>query len=478
MRILLVVCFMLLCRFTQAGEIRELRLIQANAELPAINLWLNLPNGSVLNPSQFNVSIGSHPASVSAIDSFSQTGDGVGYVFLVDISKSLSEQQFMQIRQALQRWLDGMNSHDQAALISVGSQVKLLVPFTNDHNKLANAIDQLALTDMETNLFRGFLEAMTLGRQQGPGLPVRRAIVVLSDGIDDNVNGVTLDEVFKQNDEYRVPIHSIGFAAAPINDTKRKGLQVLGMLARQSGGHFVQAEAGKLDQAYDSQFQVINQAYRLRLQCPECRADGQSYRLNLIWSDGVRSLSDGLDLRLLPTREESPDQASHPIIDLDNPLMQIYIVSLVTLVAGILLLWLYLRRKALNFPENVAPPLPAKLVDPKSGQPGQSASLAAGGFNVSLTTVSGNQRGQSYNLQINSSVIIGRLPTCELCLADDMEVSAQHAVMRVRDNRLMVRDLHSTNGTLVNGVPINNEFPLRNGDLLLLGRTELRVVLS
>ena len=39
----------------------------------------------------------------------------------------------------------------------------------------------------------------------------------------------------------------------------------------------------------------------------------------------------------------------------------------------------------------------------------------------------------------------------------------------------IIRDLNSTNGTLVNGVPIHNDYPLRNGDLLLLGRTELRI---
>jgi pSer/pThr/pTyr-binding forkhead associated (FHA) protein len=102
----------------------------------------------------------------------------------------------------------------------------------------------------------------------------------------------------------------------------------------------------------------------------------------------------------------------------------------------------------------------------------------SGRGSISLTVVSGTQKGHCHRLQIVSSAIIGRLPSCELCLGDDAEISAQHAVLRVVDNRLMVRDLRSTNGTLVNGVPIHNEYPLRNGDLLLLGRTELRVNLS
>lgn len=477
MRQLLLTCLCLWSLTLPAADMADLHLIQARAELPVIDLWLDLPQTGLLKADQFNISIGSHRANILAIDSFKQTGQGIGYVLLVDISKSLTVQQFSQIKTALAHWLDGMTPQDRVALISVGKDVKQILPFTDDRAKLDSAIAQLNATDLETNLFRGLLDAIALGRQEHPNLPVRRAIVVLSDGIDDSVNGVSLDEVLKQNAEYRVPIHSIGFAAPPLNDGKRQGLKVLGMLARQSGGHFVQAEAGHLDIAYESQFEVINRPYRLRLECPECVADGQSYRLNLSWQDGQRSLSDGLDLRLLPRAES----AKNPVeIELPTSWQQIYFISLVTLVIGILLLWLYRRRQALHFSDEAVfqnmtiPPVvvPAKRAD------SPSSAAAPTGLNVGFTTVSGAHKGQIQRFQVLSSLMIGRSPGCELCLAEDAEVSAQHAVLRVFENRLMVRDLHSTNGTFVNGVPIHNEFPLRNGDLLLFGRTELRVELS
>jgi pSer/pThr/pTyr-binding forkhead associated (FHA) protein len=40
----------------------------------------------------------------------------------------------------------------------------------------------------------------------------------------------------------------------------------------------------------------------------------------------------------------------------------------------------------------------------------------------------------------------------------------------------MIEDLGSTNGTQVNGVPIQAPYALADGDLIGLGRSELRVL--
>lgn len=470
MRGLVLACLWIWSVALQAADVADLQLIQARADLPVIDVWLDLPDVGLLKTEQFNVTVGSHPASVSAVDSFNQTGEGIGYVFLVDVSKSLTPQQFSQIKLALEHWLDGMTPQDRAALISFGKDVKQLLPFTDDRAKLDSAIAQLAAADMETNLFRGLLDANALGRQQNADLPTRRAIVVLSDGIDDSVNGADVDEVLKQYAEHRVPIHSIGFAMPPLSDSERQGLKLLGMLARQSGGHFVQAEAGHLDAAYENQFDSINRAFRLRLNCPDCVGDGETSRLNVAWNDGRRGLSDGLDLRLLPNAQ-TPKTVTEG--EIASSWQQIYFIGLATVVIGILLLWLYRRRQALSFSDEavfskMATPAPAAPVNRRE----------PGGLTLALVTVVGARKGQRYRLSIAGSAIIGRSPGCELCLEEDGEVSSQHAVLSLLDNRLMVRDLHSTNGTFVNGVPIHNEYPLRSGDLLLLGRTELRVELS
>jgi Mg-chelatase subunit ChlD len=465
MRSVYLFLLVLVVGLAEAQEIDELRLIQAQSDLPSITLWLNLPNASVLKPKQFSISIGKQPATVTAIESSQQTGEGVAYIFLVDISKSLSPHQFEQIKTALHRWLDGMGEHDQAALLTFGREVKQNLAFTANHDRLNKAIDNLAATDMETSLYRGLLEAINLGRRQADNLPARRAIVILSDGIDDSLSGVTEDEVFKQSQEYRVPIYSIGFATSPVNDTKRQGLKVLGMLARQSGGYFVQAQAAELDSAYAQQQQQIMQAYRLQLNCSGCQSDGQLYRLNLSWNDGQQTLSDGFDIRLLPkSGANKPKMVKQ---DAQGIPMQfiIFPIGFLAFIVGLVLVY----RQRLMQSKDDSLLVVTNVVTDKPVMELQAA------VSVKLTVVAGVHKGQVFQLKIAERVTLGRAENCDLMLDDDVEISSQHVLLQRLAGKLIARDLNSTNGTLVNGVPIHNDYPLRDGDLLLLGRTEMRI---
>jgi hypothetical protein len=72
------------------------------------------------------------------------------------------------------------------------------------------------------------------------------------------------------------------------------------------------------------------------------------------------------------------------------------------------------------------------------------------------------------------SITLGRLPECELSLAD-AGVSRRHAqVRRSPDGGWVVVDLGSTNGTKVNGVRINGARPLGDGDEITVGSTTIR----
>src|SRR5262245_61771652 len=59
---------------------------------------------------------------------------------------------------------------------------------------------------------------------------------------------------------------------------------------------------------------------------------------------------------------------------------------------------------------------------------------------------------------------VGRRPGSSLTIPRHT-VSGAHAEFVVRDHRLIVRDLKSTNGTFVNGERLEGETPLRDNDL-------------
>ena len=75
-------------------------------------------------------------------------------------------------------------------------------------------------------------------------------------------------------------------------------------------------------------------------------------------------------------------------------------------------------------------------------------------------------RGQRF--VVTSGALIGRGPDCAICLSDEY-VSSNHARLIEREGAFWVEDLHSANGTLLNGQRLRHAGPLRVGDRLAVG---------
>jgi pSer/pThr/pTyr-binding forkhead associated (FHA) protein len=72
----------------------------------------------------------------------------------------------------------------------------------------------------------------------------------------------------------------------------------------------------------------------------------------------------------------------------------------------------------------------------------------------------------------NGSLLIGRLPECDVLLQDTL-ASRMHARISVQGDGVVVEDLHSTNGVYVNGARVGHSTVLREGDRILIGTTEI-----
>ena len=72
---------------------------------------------------------------------------------------------------------------------------------------------------------------------------------------------------------------------------------------------------------------------------------------------------------------------------------------------------------------------------------------------------------------LGTGVTIGRLPD-NAVIIDNPAVSGHHARVYLDGNQVVLEDLHSTNGTFVNGRPIKRQI-LQHGDELLVGKHHL-----
>ncbi|MEV4842848.1 FHA domain-containing protein [Micromonospora matsumotoense] len=89
-----------------------------------------------------------------------------------------------------------------------------------------------------------------------------------------------------------------------------------------------------------------------------------------------------------------------------------------------------------------------------------------------LTVAGGPMRGASFRVRPQPQVI-GRAPTADIPVAD-AHLSRRHAEVRLTEDGVVLVDLGSTNGTWLNDRRITDAEPLTDGDVIRLGRTELR----
>ncbi len=82
-------------------------------------------------------------------------------------------------------------------------------------------------------------------------------------------------------------------------------------------------------------------------------------------------------------------------------------------------------------------------------------------------------RGASFRLRVEPQVI-GRAPTSHV-VVHDPHLSRRHAEVWLASEGPSLRDLGSTNGTWLNDRRITEEELLADGDVIRLGRTELRL---
>lgn len=92
----------------------------------------------------------------------------------------------------------------------------------------------------------------------------------------------------------------------------------------------------------------------------------------------------------------------------------------------------------------------------------------------SVDVEKGTKSLRGLHVDMLGPVVVGRSPSSDIVI-DEPFVSATHARFTLQGPALVLEDLGSTNGTLVNGHPIGQPVTLRDGDEVQIGDTIMRV---
>jgi len=104
--------------------------------------------------------------------------------------------------------------------------------------------------------------------------------------------------------------------------------------------------------------------------------------------------------------------------------------------------------------------------------------MARGGFmKLILKVTSGPDAPRSFVIEAGKEVQVGRMAPAQILLANDPTVSRRHFALVFDGQNCRIRDLGSTHGTTVNGLPVSESL-VTEGDLIMAGTTGLLVVIG
>jgi VWFA-related protein len=231
----------------------------------------------------------------------------VAVVFLIDISGSMTAEEMERVRVAMQAFARGMENRPASfALMSFGMSAKVQQGFTPDFGKLMRGMARLAreTSGLSTHTYDAVDDAVRLLDRRAPrtrgGVPVRRAIVVVTDGfpVGDTVSSKTVIERANAagTSVYVVtlPSYSRVLASASAGPLPTP-LDVSG-LAEKTGGSSIYANADDYSPLFKSLAEEVTSTYVLAFYPPEeKRRDGRFHTLRVEGPPGLglRQSRDG-----------------------------------------------------------------------------------------------------------------------------------------------------------------------------------------
>lgn len=455
-----------------------------------------------------SAALGSTPLRLKSAASW-DPASGVSMVVALDVSASIGVANFNAVKRDLVALLGGLPARSQVALLAIGAEVRTVQSF-GPVSAITAALDTLVPDSPETALYEAVLAAQEMASRAAPNLPLRRIVLVLTDGIDDSRHGFGREEALKKIVEGDAPVFSLALAPARPAVEQREAIKSLAEISRASGGAFVQSTPGNAAGNLKLLLAEALRAQLLTLDCGACARDGVLRTLQISVQQKDATSSDSRGLRLLASQQPVPVLAASTPPSNSLPGMQIqpqpkaevpvhFSLSLsllnpwqwaLVLAAAVAAVVLGLRLRH-SGKEKIgvktdAPKTDVKTdVDPlKSGStPGKGPVIVvihAGARQKDGLPVMLDVAGQG-RMQIRvgaAEVVFGRAKKADVSIERDPESSSRHAALYRLKGALILRDLGSSNGTYLNGTRIVRPEPIQDRDLVRIGRTEVRVYLG
>jgi len=238
-----------------------------------------------VDPAQIHLFENGQPVQMEQISGVGEIGP-LTVLLALDVSGSMNNGGKLEAaKAAAQAYVDQMRPGDQAGLLTFNQNVEYVQAVTSDHSALIQAIQSLTAKD-DTAMFDALAEAIQILQE----IPGRKAIIVLTDGMD-NRSQATADDVIQDIGDGGLSISTIGLGD-PEKPESYFGLDATALqsLAECAGGVYSFADnPGDLRKLYELYGRALQSEYRITYTSLSALRDGLSRGLSVSLDGGATS---------------------------------------------------------------------------------------------------------------------------------------------------------------------------------------------
>ena len=162
---------------------------------------------------------------------FRELNEGVDYYILLDISASIPDSQFANIKDGIINFISSKGEKDKCVLLTFGDESNVVLNGSENPQDAAAVVQGLQNKDMETVLFQTLVKTADMIDQAAQTEEKRRVIITITDGEDCVTGQATSNEAVSELNHKGIPIYAIA-----VDVGKEEYINSFGELARNTGG--------------------------------------------------------------------------------------------------------------------------------------------------------------------------------------------------------------------------------------------------
>lgn len=429
-------------------------------------------------------------------------------IILLDNSLSVTKDSMVKVKEILRQFAEEKKENELVSLAVYGTDIQYLVERESDGAKLTEALESVANEDKDTYLTDVLYDEL----QKLSNKKEYTRFIVITDGVDNKAIGYTKEELSDYLKENAYPVYSIG-CTYKNNEEQLKNLFAISRLTK--------ARYYLLDD-YEEYGDIVSSLCEpivcVEVNIPDALRDGsiKNILLKFEGEEGVEEVSGELTMPFglkeeepvaepveteTPYIEPAPKEESEPLPTqepIEQPPVeepQIDWVSIAAIaVMGIALIGLIVfkwKKKGKSREKEkeltaavVAAPFEEVAEHTVLAEPEVIADEGATVFLNSESEVKyiivlrdRKNADRIFRYPLLSKVLVGRKygDGVNIVLNYEGTVSAKHCEISRQGEKFYIRDLHSSNGTFINGVKVEESVEFTSGSNIKLGNLDMTI---